>query len=278
MDSTIKKLQEPSSCLAIIAGGGDFPKLIAQAAKGQGMRVTVIAVRGFADEALASLADACEWVELGQVDQALHLMKKHGATHVILAGRVPHTSIFQYRHFDWRAIKLLARAANKKADSLLGILSQELENEGFVVLDSSLLLKSLMPAPGLLTPHRPLSDDELADVEFGFPIAKVVAGQDIGQTIVVKDKMVVAVEAAEGTDECILRAGSLAGPGCVVIKVSKPQQDLRFDIPVIGRQTIETMRQAGAKALAISARECLVFDRDEVVNKAEEYGIAIVAR
>ncbi len=264
--------------IAVIAGGGDFPKLIARAARGVGTEVYVLALRGFADNDLEQLATQLEWLELGQLNRAIELLHSLGIEYLILAGRVPHTTIFQYRHFDWRALKLLTRAVNKKADTLLGLLSDEFEREGIHVLDSSLFLKSLMPLPGLLTPRRPLTETEQSDLEFGFPIAKLIAGQDIGQTIVVKEKMVIAVEAAEGTDECILRAGALAGPGCIVVKVSKPNQDFRFDIPVIGKKTIETMEKAGARAIGVSAGECLIFDQEEVIALAEKKGIGIVAR
>ncbi|MGB9692960.1 MAG: LpxI family protein [Candidatus Sumerlaeaceae bacterium] len=264
--------------LGIIAGAGDFPKLVARAAKSAGTEVFILAIRGFAEEDLGQVCRHIEWLELGQLNRAIEILRSNGVHNLILAGRVPHTTIFQYRHLDWRAVKLLARAANKKADTLLGLISEEFEKEGVHVLDSSLFLKSLMPPAGLLTPHRPLTEREQEDLDFGFPIAKAIAGQDIGQTIVVKDKMVVAVEAAEGTDECILRAGSLAGRGCVVVKVSKPHQDFRFDIPVIGRKTIETMQRAGATALAVSAGECLIFDRDDTLALAEQNGIGIVAR
>jgi len=263
--------------VAIIAGAGDFPKLVARAARSANVEVIVFGVRGFAESGLADLAHHIEWIELGQLDYAIQLLHKLSVSNVILAGRIPHTSIFQYRHFDFRAVKLLARAVNKKADTLLGILSQELEKEGIHVLDSSIFLKSLMPQPGLLTSKRALTAEEEENIAFGWPIAKSIAGLDIGQTIVVKDKMVVAVEAAEGTDECIARAAQLAGPGCVVIKVSKPNQDLRFDIPVIGKRTIETMIRARASTLAISARECLVFDQDVVLAEADAHGIVIVA-
>lgn len=282
-DSTAEQLSSPDppatalARIALIAGQGDFPFLIAQAAKANGVEVVVLALRGFAKPELAECADKIFWLELGQLGRAIELMHEHGITAVTLAGRVPHTSVLQYRHFDMRAVKLLARALNKKADTLLGAVSAEFEKERIAVLDSSLFLKSLMPEAGLLTPGRPLSPEEKSDVDFGYPIAKVVAGQDIGQTIVVKSGMVVAVEGAEGTDECVRRAGLLAGPGCVVVKVSKPRQDMRFDIPVVGRKTIEVMQETGASALAVSARETLLFHRGEILKKAAECGIAVVA-
>lgn len=264
--------------IGLIAGQGEFPFLIARAAQSHGIKVTTFAIQGFASPELASCSDTLLWVELGQVGKTIDLMHEHDVHALTMAGRVPHTSVLQYRHFDLRALKMLARTINKKADSLLRVVADELESEGIQVLDSSLFLKQLMPPPGLLTLNRPLAENEHEDVEFGYPIAKVVAGQDIGQTIVVKDKMVVAVEGAEGTDECIRRAAALGGPGCVVVKVSKPQQDLRFDIPVIGKKTIEVMHEAQAAALAISAHESLIFGSEEVLRLAEQFNIAIVAR
>lgn len=263
--------------IGLLAGAGDFPKLIARAARGQGVEVIVFGLEGYAGQDLADLADGVEWLKLGQFQRLLDLLKAREVRHVILAGRVPHATIFQLRHLDMRAIKTLAKAANRKADTLLSTFAAELEAEGHRVLDSSLYLKSLMPEPGLLTPKRPLTEQERQDVSFGLPIAKAVAGQDIGQSIVVKEGVVVAVEGVEGTDECIRRAGQLAGAGCVLVKVSKPRQDFRFDIPVVGLHTIRVLQESGCTALAISARESLVFDGEEFVRAAEAAGIAVTA-
>ena len=264
--------------IGIIAGQGDFPLLIAKAARESGIEVVAVAISGFASPEIDAIASRTEWVELGQVGRTLAVLRENDVTAVAMAGRVPHASIFQYRHFDVRAMKLLAKAVTRKADALLGVVTQELEAEGIRVLDSSLFLKSLMPLAGLLTPARPLDERELADADFGFPLARQIAGLDIGQTIVVKELVVVAVEGLEGTDECITRAGQLAGAGCVVVKVSKPGQDLRFDIPIVGRTTLKRMRNAGCSALVISAGESLLFDREEVLRIAAEADIAIVAR
>jgi DUF1009 family protein len=241
------------------------------------VQVITIAFKGFASPQVAETSDVVEWVELGQVSRVLELLHTHGVKAVAMAGRIPHASIFQYRHFDARALKMLTRAVTRRADSLLSVVTRELESEGIEVLDSSLYLKSLMPPPGLITRNRPLDEREKADVEFAHPIAKVIAGQDIGQTIVVKEQVVVAVEGLEGTDACILRAGELAGPGCVVVKVSKPRQDLRFDIPIVGRGTLESLVKARCSALAVSARECLIFDREELEASAEAANIGIIA-
>lgn len=263
--------------IGLIAGQGDFPLLLAQAARSNGVEVIVFAINGFASPAIAEHANRVHTVELGQLNHTIELMHQCGLREIAMAGRVPHTSIFQYRHFDARAMKLVARAIHRKADALLGALASEFASEGITIIDSSLFLKSLMPKEGLLTPARALTDYEQEQVTFGYPIAKVIAGQDIGQSIVVKEKMVIAVEGAEGTDECIKRAGELAGPGCVVVKVSKPRQDMRFDIPVIGPGTVKHMTRAGATALAVSANECLFLHRDQVLESANQADICIFA-
>lgn len=262
--------------VGLIAGQGDFPLLIAQAAEASGTRVIALAIKGFASEALQPLCTTTHWLELGQLNKAIEVLKSEKVGHLLMAGRVPHNNIFQYRHFDWRAMKLLARAASKRADALLQTVCDEFAREGIEIINSAHFLSNLMPSPGLLTVKRPFTEQEQADAEFGIPIAKTIAGQDIGQTIVVKDKMVVAVEGAEGTDKCILRAGELVGPGCVVIKVSKPAQDLRFDIPIVGPGTMKSMRAAGATALAFSSGRSLLFHKDEVLELAGEANIGIV--
>lgn len=266
------------SPIAVIAGAGDFPILLAKAARSHGHQVFGFGVVGFASSDLASNVDRMFWLELGQFGRLIEMMHEQGVKSVTMAGRVPHTSILQYRHFDLRALKLLAKALNRRADALLGALTAELEHEGFRVLDTTLFLRSLLAGSGLLTTRRPLDSREAEDAVFGFPIAKVVAGQDIGQTIIVKEKMVIAVEGAEGTDECIRRAGQIGGDGCVVIKVSKPQQDRRFDVPVVGMGTIESMKAAHCSALILSAGETLILNPADVIAAAEEYGVGILAR
>lgn len=261
--------------VGLIAGEGDFPILIANAAESSGTQVVALCIKGYTSDRLPGLVSSAHWLELGQLGKAIEVLKAEGATRLMMAGRIPHNSIFQYRHFDWRAMKLMARAANKKADALLQTVCDEFAKEGIEVIESSTFLESLMPKPGLMTPNRPLTDSEWDNVKFGLPLARGIAGMDIGQTIVVKDRMVAAVEGLEGTDKCILRAGELAGPGCVVVKVSKPQQDLRFDIPIIGPGTVKNMVRAGATALALTSTRSLVFHRSEVIEAAEVNGIGI---
>lgn len=263
--------------IGLLTGEGDFPLLIAQGARAENIRVVALALKGFASPKIEEYADETHWVELGQTSLAIETAKKAGIKYLTMAGRVPHSTIFQYRHFDFRAVKFLAKAVTRKADGILGMVVDELKKEGITVIDSTTFVRSLMPGAGLLTPDRPLTEREAEDVEFGFPIARIVAGQDIGQTIIVKDKAVIAVEGFEGTDECIKRAGALAGPGCVIIKVSKPQQDRRYDIPCLGKTTIKSMIQAGASAIAFSAGETLLFDKQHVLDSASANDIAITA-
>ena len=263
--------------IGLFAGQGDFPLLIAKGARADNIQVIAIALKGFCSPEIEQYATQTHWIELGQTSYAIELLHQNNVKHLIMAGRVPHQTIFQYRHFDTRALKLLAKAVTRKADGLLGLVVDELKKEGITVIDSSLFVKSLMPPAGLLTEKRPLTPREQEDVNFGLPIARVIAGQDIGQTIIVKEKCVIAVEGLEGTDECIKRAGELAGPGCVIIKVSKPRQDKRFDIPVIGTTTIKNMKKAGATAIAFSASETLVFDKKQIIAFGEENDIAVIA-
>ena len=267
----------PNNTIGLIAGQGDFPISICRGAHSENIKVIVLAVRGFCNKNIEQFADVTHWIELGQTQRALDILKSHDIHHVVMAGRIPHQSIFQYRHFDALALKVLAHAVTKRADGLLGHVVNEMKKHDIEVLDSSLFVKSLMQPEGYMTTKRKLDAREEEDIRFGLPIARVVAGQDIGQTIVVKDKAVIAVEGFEGTDECIKRAGNLAGDGTVIVKVSKPQQDKRFDIPVIGKTTVKNMIKAGASVLAFSADETLVFDKDDVIKNADEAGIVIIA-
>ncbi|MDD4280245.1 MAG: UDP-2,3-diacylglucosamine diphosphatase LpxI [Candidatus Sumerlaeales bacterium] len=263
--------------IALIAGQGVFPISIVRGAHSENIRVVVLAIKGFCSDEIEQYADKIYWVELGQAQKGLDILQKENIKYIVMAGRVPHQTIFQYRHFDTLALKVLARTMTKRADGILNAVVKAMESYGIEVLDSSLFVRQLFQPAGLLTPKRPLTKAEEEDIRFGLPIARSVAGLDIGQTIVVKDKSVIAVEGLEGTDECIKRAGELAGPGCVVIKVSKPAQDKRFDIPIIGPTTIKSMKTAQASVLAFSANEALMFGKDEIVTNAESAGIAVCA-
>jgi hypothetical protein len=216
------------------------------------------------------------WVEFGQFNRLIEQCHEAGIERAILAGRIRHQTIFQLGKIDWRGMKLLARTATRRADAILGAITEELAREKIEVLDSTMFLRDSMPAAGLLTPECPPSDEVAEDIEFGRPIASQLAGLDVGQTFVVKHKSVVAAEAMEGTNKTILRAGEIAGEGCVVLKVSKPNQDRRFDVPVVGLTTVEKMIQARCAALTIPGGEVLFFDQDEACALAARHGISIV--
>ncbi len=263
--------------IGLLAGEGDFPLLIARAARERSVAVVAVGIRGVTSPRLEAEVDRMAWVRLGELDRVIQLLHEAGVGKTIMAGRIRHASIFDLGGIDGRGLRLLARLANKKADTILGALTEELSRERIEVLESTLFLRHCMPAQGLLTPSRPLSLAIRADVEFGLEHARRLAGLDIGQTVVVKSGAVVAVEAMEGTDATIRRAGEVAGPGCVVVKVSKPAQDRRFDVPVLGRTTVEHLVAARAVALAFPAREVLFFDQAEAVRLAEAEGISIAA-
>jgi DUF1009 family protein len=261
--------------LGLIAFEGRFPLLIAQAAHELGIPVTAFGVKGITPEEIAEKVDLVHWMQLGQFNKFVDKMHAEGIGHVIMAGRVQHNSIWQYRGFDSRSLKVLGRLVNRKADTVLGAVVDELARENIEVLDSTLLLRGCMPAEGLLTPDRPTTKAEIKDIEFGIPLAFQIAGMDIGQTIVVKDLAVVAVEGLEGTDETIHRAGRITGRGVVVVKVPKPRQDNRFDFPVVGPGTIQSIRDSGGGALGLIAEHALFFDQAEALELAREAKVAI---
>jgi DUF1009 family protein len=268
--------------LGVIAGNGRFPFLVLDAAKQQGHDVTIIAAKEEAftelNDAAARLGAAIHWISLGQLGKCISLLKEAGATHAVMAGQVKHTKIFAGGILpDLTFLSLLSRLRAKNTDGLIGAVAGVLRDNGIELMDSTALLQPLLARPGVLTTRAP-NDEERKDFDFGYRMADVIAGLDIGQTIAVKHQAVVAVEAMEGTDEVIGRAGHLAGPGVRIVKVAKPGQDMRFDVPVIGLATIQAMRVAGAAALSIDAGRTLVLDGDAVIASANEAGIAIVGR
>jgi len=267
--------------LGIIAGNGRFPFLVLEAARTQGHEVTVIAIK---EETFPELNDAAKrheaaihWISLGHLGKCINLLKDAGATTAVMAGQVKHTQIFGGVVPDRVMLGVLMSLTRRSTDGLIGAVVSVMKDHGINLIDSTALLTPLLAKPGVLTRRAP-TDDEQRDFDFGCPMADVIAGLDIGQTIAVKHQAVVAVEAMEGTDEVIGRAGHLAGPGVRIIKVAKPKQDMRFDVPVIGFATIQAMRVAGASALSIDAGKTLVLDGDAVLASANEAGIAIVGR
>jgi len=239
--------------------------------------MAVLALKEEASPELARLAPGLHWVSLGELGKAIGLLHREGVTQVVMAGQVKHNKIFSSIRPDWKLAKLLLSLPRKNTDSLIGAVAQVLEEEGVRVVDSTLFLKPLVPEAGVLTRRGP-NEREAADIAYGRALARQIARMDIGQTVVVADRACVAVEAMEGTDETISRAARYAeGKALVVVKVSKPDQDMRFDVPVIGIPTVEAMKRAGATALAIDAGRTLLFDRAELVVMADAPGLAILA-
>jgi DUF1009 family protein len=267
--------------LGLIAGNGRFPFLILDAARAQGHDVTVIGLKEETFKELETSAviarSAFHWISIGELGACIRLLTTAGVTHAIMAGQVKHTKIFGSVVPDATFMKLLMTLPFQTTDGLIGAVARVLRQHGIELIDSTSLLQPLLAPAGLMTLRMP-SDEEQKDFEFGYPIADVIAGHDIGQTIAVKHRAVVAVEAMEGTDEVIGRAGDLAGRGVRIIKVAKPNQDMRFDVPVVGLATIQAMRVAGATALSVDAGRTLMFEKDALLASANEAGIAIVGR
>ncbi len=261
----------------LIAGNGRFPFLVLEGARSQGIEMVVIAIKEEAAPELEAQAKRVHWVSLGELSKTIDLLHKEGVAQAVMAGQVKHTKIFSAIRPDWRLAKLLFSLPRKNTDTLIGAVAKVLEDEGIRLVDSTLFLKPLVPEAGVLTRRAP-SESEAADIEYGLGVARQIAAMDVGQTVVISDKACVAVEAMEGTDETIARAGRLvAGKQLVVVKVSKPKQDMRFDVPVVGLPTIQQMRDSGATALAVDAGRTLFFDREKLIELANQVGIAIQA-
>lgn len=262
--------------LGLIAGNGKFPFLVLEGAKRAGTSVAVAAIREETDPSIEQLADRLTWVGIGQLGKMLRFFKEEGVDKAIMAGQVKHVQIFSGALPDVRMLKMLLRLPRRNTDALIGAVASELASEGIELIDSTFFLKDQLPQPGTLTKRAP-DERERSDVEYGLEIARGIAGMDLGQTIVVRDRACVAIEAMEGTDAVIRRAGELVRGRLTVVKIAKPDQDMRFDVPVVGVPTIESMKQSGATCLCVSAGKTLMFDRSEMINLANMNKIAIVA-
>jgi DUF1009 family protein len=277
--------------LGLIAGNGRFPFLLLDAARAQGLDVVVAAIREETDAEMDQRAAtdhgvSVYWLSLGELSRLIETFQKEGVQKAVMAGQVKHKQIFSSIRPDWRLAKLLLNLRSRNTDMLLGAVAKVLGDEGIELLSSTQFLEPLLAQVGVLTKRAP-DQDECKNIEYGLGVASAVAGFDIGQTVVVAAQACVAVEAMEGTDATIERAGRLMeslggdastlGRRLTVVKVAKPNQDMRFDVPVIGVPTVETMIRAGASCLSIEAGRTLLFDRDSLLERASQAGIAIVA-
>ncbi len=261
--------------LGLIAGNGNFPFLVLEGARRAGATVAVAAIREETDPEIEKLADRFTWVGIGQLGKMLRFFKKEGIEKAIMAGQVKHVQIFSTALPDMRMLKMLLRLPRRNTDALIGAVAGELASEGIELIDSTYFLKDQLPDVGALTRRAP-DDREQSDIEYGLEIAKEIARLDLGQTIVVRDRACVAIEAMEGTDAVIRRAGELVRGRLTVVKIAKPDQDMRFDVPVVGVPTVESMIAASATCLCLTAGKTLMFDRDETIKLANKNKIAIV--
>jgi len=260
----------------LIAGGGRFPLLVLRSAKQQGHEVVAVAVKEEASPEIEQCADRCYWISLGQLSKLIKILHEEKISEAVMAGRVRHSRIYSSIRPDWHLMKLLASLPRKNTDSLIGAVANVLADEGIRLIDSTVFLQPLLAGEGLLSDRAP-TEDEKADIQYGREVAAALAGFDIGQTVVICEKACVAVEAMEGTNAVILRAGEFSnGRRLSVVKAAKPKQDMRFDVPVVGPTTIAKMCQVNATVVALEAGRTLLIDRDELLKAANSAAIAIV--
>jgi DUF1009 family protein len=259
----------------LIAGNGQFPFLVLEGARKAGVSLAVAAIREETDPKIEQVAEQLTWVGIGQLGKMIRFFKRAGVERAIMAGQVKHVQIFSGALPDVRMLKLLLRLPRRNTDALIGAVAAELASEGIELIDSTYFLQDHLPATGPLTRRAP-DERERADIEYGLEVAREIARLDLGQTIVVRARACVAIEAMEGTDATIKRAGELARGRLTVIKIAKPDQDMRFDVPVVGVPTIESMIAAGATCLCVTAGKTLLFDRAEMIRLADKHRIAVV--
>jgi len=261
--------------LGLIAGNGRFPFLVAEAARKRGRRIVLIRLKEETDEGLEALVDETHEVSLGQLGACIAALRKAGVRDAIMAGQVRHRQIFSGIVPDLTLMGVLARLAFKNTDSLIGGVADALEREGIRLMSSVELLRDQLADAGSMTGKKPSGDEQKA-IDYGVRIATELGRLDLGQTVVVKDRAVVALEAMEGTDEAIARGARIAGPGVVVVKMAKPRQDMRFDVPVVGERTLESLREARAAVLAVEAGKTLLLDKKGFLAAAKEMGLVVV--
>jgi DUF1009 family protein len=262
--------------IGVIAGTGDLPKIIAKDARERGSKVITIALENLASSDLSKFSDEIKWINVGKLGEMIDTLKEFDVKEAIMAGKVSKTLLYKSKITpDLRAVKLLFSLKDKSDDSILNAITRELEKEGIHIIDTTAFSPHLLTPEGVLTDDPPTMD-EWKDIEFGWKIAKEIGKLDIGQTVVVKDQAVMAVEAIEGTDEAIIRGGKLSGEGAVVVKVSKPHQDMRLDVPVVGLDTLRSMIDIRARVLAVEAQKSMLISRERFAKEAEDAGISVV--
>lgn len=262
--------------LGLICGSGELPLAVAEEARSKGHYVFAVGLEPVAERALASAVDEIKWISVGKLGSIIGALKKAGIKEAVMAGKVPKSLLYKSRITpDLRAIKVLFSLKDRSDDAILLAVTKELAKDGIALLNTTDFTSKLLTPEGVLTKGAP-SEEEWKDIAFGFKMAKELGRLDVGQTVVVKNQAVMAVEAIEGTDEAIRRGGSLAGHGAVVIKVSKPKQDMRFDVPVVGMDTLRAMVEAHARVLALEVKKSILLNREELLNKADKSKISIV--
>ena len=263
--------------VGLIAGSGQFPLLFAHAARQASVRVFAVGFDGETDPALAKYVDEFHMLKLGQLNRLVRTFRNAGITHAAMAGAINKTRMYAKIRPDWRAVKFINKLRNRKDDSLLRALADELESEGILIQPSTIFLPELLAPEGILTRRKP-NRREQADIAFGWALAKAIGKLDIGQCLVVKNQAVLAIEGIDGTDATIMRGGRLCREGAVIVKVSKPLQDMRFDVPAAGADTIEVMKRSNARVLVLEAGKTLLFDREKTIDAADSAGISILVR
>ena len=272
----MKEMAEDKESIGIIAGGGQFPLMVAEAAREKDLRVVAVAHLGETDSSLSALVDEIVWIKLGQMGQLIKAFRKNSVSKVLMAGSIQKSRMFDNIKPDLKGLTLISKLAVFHDDDILGAFAKALAKEGIEVVSSTTHLPELLSPAGCFTRRRPGKSDK-ADIDFGWHVAKEFGRLDIGQCVVVKQKTVLALEAIDGTNETILRGGRIAKEKAVVVKVSKPQQDLRFDVPSVGLETVKVMAEVKASVLAIEAEKTLMFDRQEMTDYANECGISIIS-
>ncbi len=264
--------------LGLVAGMGNLPLAIAAEAKKMGYKVVAIALQPPADESLKPVADDFYIISLGRFGGLLSLLKKLSVKNIVMAGKVPKDLLYKNKTSiipDLKAVKLLFSLKNRADDTIMKAVVRELEKNGINIMKTTDFTKNLLAPEGVLTRNKP-SKETMRDIKFGWEIARQMGKIDIGQTVVIKNMAVMAVEAIEGTDEAIKRGGELAQKDAVVVKVSKPQQDMRFDVPTVGIDTLHSMKKAAANVLAIESDNCIIVDRESFLEEADKIGITVV--